>query len=360
MNGKIRKLIIKYSLLIFVFGVIAVLFSSESFLIAKLNNAPSGFMNIFPYELLRWMPWVIFMPFILTLSRKFLITGLRPIKVYFIHSSFAVLFSMFHASFYFIYDIFLDFSTTWNTATIMTNFVRSSTLNFFVYWVIVGVYFLLNYYRKTREAELKASQMETQLAHAKLDVLKMQLQPHFLFNTLHMIPALFQIDPEAADKMICRLADLLRISLDNSDDQTVPLRKELEFLKIFLEIQETRFKDRLRIEYDIDKTSLDCLIPNLILQPLVENSIKHGIAPRAEGGIIQIGSLVKNGRLILKITDDGDGLKEDILNKKSMGIGLSNTIARLKQIYNNDHKFQIRNASAGGTEVLIDIPYQMP
>ena len=226
------------------------------------------------------------------------------------------------------------------------------------YWIILGLYHTFDYYRKNRERELQTSQLEGQLAQAQLKALKMQLHPHFLFNTLHSISALVHADPEAAERMIARLSDLLRLTLDNEGTQEVSLKQELAFLEQYLEIERTRFPDRLSVEMDIDPEALDACVPNLILQPLVENAIRHGIAPRPEAGFIRIQAVRENGMLRLQVRDDGPGLTNSQSGLRE-GVGLTNTRQRLTQLYGTAHRFEFANAPGGGLEVNLELPFRV-
>jgi two-component system LytT family sensor kinase len=226
------------------------------------------------------------------------------------------------------------------------------------YWMVIGLTHGVDYYRKYRERELRASQLETRLAQAQLDALKMQLHPHFLFNTLNSISVLMTEDVTAARRMLTRLSDLLRASLENVGAQEVSLREELEFLKNYLEIEQTRFHDRLTVRMEIEPGALDARVPNLILQPLVENAIRHGIASRAQPGLIEIHAARENGIVQLKVRDNGPGLGSASPETLIKGIGLSNTQARLKQLYGSAHNFEIRDVSGGGLEVAISIPFR--
>src|SRR5687767_7440588 len=182
----------------------------------------------------------------------------------------------------------------------------------------IGIYLLIAlsgyafcYYRRFREGQVKTLQLEAQLAQAQLQALKMQLHPHFLFNTLHSISALVHKNPDAADKMIARLGDFLRLTLENSGAQEVSLQEELEFLKCYLEIERIRFAERLTVQMDIEPETLDAKLPNLILQPIVENAIRHGISPRTSPGRIEIEARRLNGFLQVQVTDNGPGISSN-------------------------------------------------
>jgi signal transduction histidine kinase len=230
-----------------------------------------------------------------------------------------------------------------------------------VYGAVIGTFYALDYYHKYREREFLASRLEAQLAHAQLDALRMQLHPHFLFNTLNGIVGLVRDNKNsAAVSMLVGLSDLLRHTLEHSARHEVELREELNFIKLYLKIQEMRFSDRLRIEFDIDSATTRAMVPNLILQPLTENALRHGIARSAESGLIGISSAITNGHLRLTVYDNGAGLPDDWQMKGSTGIGLANTAARLQQLYDDDHQFDIRNRAGGGVEVVILIPMRTP
>jgi LytS/YehU family sensor histidine kinase len=226
-----------------------------------------------------------------------------------------------------------------------------------VYGAVVGTCYALDYYRKYREREFLASRLEAQLAQAQLDSLRMQLHPHFLFNTLNSIVGLVRDNKNsAAVSMLVGLSDLLRHALEHSAQHEVELREELNFIKLYLKIQEMRFSDRLQIEFDIDPATTKALVPNLILQPLTENALRHGIGRSADSGLVGISSAITNGHLRLTVYDNGAGLPDDWQMKGSTGIGLANTAARLQQLYDDNHQFDIRNRDGGGVEVVILMP----
>jgi two-component system LytT family sensor kinase len=229
-----------------------------------------------------------------------------------------------------------------------------------IYWIILLVCFAFDYYRRYQEGEIKTTRLSAQLAQAQLQALKMQLHPHFLFNTLHSISALVHKDANAADKMIARLGDFLRLTLDNAGAQEVSLQQEIEFLKCYLEIERIRFKDRLTVHMEIEPQALDARVPNLILQPIVENAIKHGIAPRTSAGHIEIEAKRYDGMLQVQVTDNGPGLPVNGGSGKIIkeGLGLANTQARLQQCYGDQHRLDLMNTARGGLTVLLEIPFK--
>lgn len=229
-------------------------------------------------------------------------------------------------------------------------------LNLLIYWVIILVRQAFDYYRRLHEGERHAAELERRLAEARLQALQMQLNPHFLFNTLNAISSLMHKDVEEADRMIVHLSDLLRYALESTDAQKVPLRQELDFLDRYLKIQQARFGERLVIRQEVPEETLDALVPNLVLQPLVENAIEHGVAPHARPGKIVLRACHRENRLELEVQDNGDGLppEEPLVD----GIGLSNTRARLLQLYGLAHDLQLANGDGGGLTVRIRIPWQ--
>jgi len=245
-----------------------------------------------------------------------------------------------------------------NLAGLVRNVLLMLDYGVMLYAMLVLIHCAVDYYARYQKGRVRSSHLELRLAQAQLQALKMQLHPHFLFNTLHSISTLVIEDPEAAEAMIARLSELLRLSLENTGAQHVSLQTELEFLERFLEIEQIRFEDRLHVRFDIDPQMLDAKVPNLILQPLVENAIRHGIAT-AGRGTVEIRATRLNGKLLLQVLDDGSGLQGAVPGK-SAGLGLSNTRARLEAIYGKEHDFVLRDASNGGVEAAILIPMQPP
>jgi two-component system, LytTR family, sensor kinase len=226
-----------------------------------------------------------------------------------------------------------------------------------VYAVIVGVSHAIAFYHESQQRKLTAAQLEARLMEARLKTLEAELHPHFLFNTLHAISTLVHRDPEAADRMISRLSDLLRITFDRSGDAKVSLKEEIDFLQKYLDIEQTRFQDRLTVQVGIDPNALDGEVPRMILQPIVENAIKHGIARRAGADRIQITAGRNADRLWMQVHDNGGGLQVRTLHALRTGVGLSNTRARLECLYGRHYRLEFSDRQ-GGLSVLIEIPFQ--
>ena len=226
-----------------------------------------------------------------------------------------------------------------------------------VYAAIIGVSHAIAYYHESQERKLRSAQLETRLVEARLKTLEAELHPHFLFNTLHAISTLVHRDPDAADRMISRLSDLLRITFDRTGEPKVSLKEEIDFLQKYLDIEQTRFQDRLTVSVNVDPDALDGEVPRMILQPIVENAIKHGIAGRSGGDAIQITAGCDNGRLWMQVRDNGAGLQVRTLKALRTGVGLSNTRARLDCLYGRHYRLEFSDKH-GGLSVLIEIPFQ--
>ncbi len=240
----------------------------------------------------------------------------------------------------------------WEPITLAERLIPVLPGRFILVLLFIGVGYAIEYIRLHRERELTAISLRAELATTQLQMLKVQIHPHFLFNTLHAISSLMHIDVDAADRMLARLSELLRRTLQTMDAQTVTLAEEMSFLEPYLEIERIRLDDRLRVEVAIEPGTHSALVPHLILQPLVENAIRHGIAPKVEGGTLGIRSRTEKGDLILTVTDDGMGLH----GERAEGIGLANTRQRLAHLYGGAAAFTIEPQEGGGTHVEISVP----
>jgi two-component system, LytTR family, sensor kinase len=242
-------------------------------------------------------------------------------------------------------------------------FLQILPWNLLFYSGLLGLGYGIDYYRRYRDRELEASRLalqasvlQAQLAQAQLDTLKMQLHPHFLFNTLNAISALVRRDPDGAERMIMHLGDLLRAALAKPDRHEVTLREEMEILEPYLEIEKRRFGDRLQVDVAVDPDVLEARVPHLILQPLVENAIRHGVAPRQGRGRVEIRARRENGSLRVWIRDDGGGIAAGAAQEG--GVGLENSRARIEHLYGAAGGLRIGNHAGGGAEVELSIPFR--
>lgn len=233
-------------------------------------------------------------------------------------------------------------------------------MGFVHYLFIVAVASAYVYYQQFREAQVQNLRLETQLMTAQVQALRMQLHPHFFFNTLNSISSLLQIDPKAADRMLSQLGDLWRITVAHADVSMVSLDEELQFLQSYLAIEQVRFQDRLTVTFDTEPDVQNASVPNLILQPLVENAIHHGISKRIAPGWIRVEALRENDTLVLRVCDSGPGLPPALIGTDLLfeaGIGLSNTRARLHQLYGSEGHIDLANLETGGCCVTVRFPY---
>jgi two-component system LytT family sensor kinase len=222
-------------------------------------------------------------------------------------------------------------------------------------WAVLGAFHGIRIFDRYQKRELEAAQLESRLAQSQTHALRMQLQPHFLFNTLNSIAALIHCDAEAADKMVSRLADLLRMALDSGNEQEITLSQEMAFIDAYLGIEGIRFQDRLTVSKDISGDCLDALVPAFLLQPLVENAIKHGVADKAEPSTITIRAHHQQQWLTLEVIDTGRGMD----GKKKNGIGTSNTSARLQLMYKDCQTFTLESQEGQGTRAVVQIPWSL-
>jgi two-component system, LytTR family, sensor kinase len=224
---------------------------------------------------------------------------------------------------------------------------------------IIGLYYYFQRFRLAQAQQLAAAHLQTKLAEAQLENLRLQLQPHFLFNTLNTISTVMYEDVHAADVMLTQLSDLLRLTLQASRTHEIPLVEELQITRLYLDLMQKRFEDKLRVNYAIDSALNNSLVPQLILQPLLENSLRHGMKPGDEVMNILVTAQRENGSLVLKVADTGTGLGSmDSTAAFGRGVGLSNIRDRLAHLYGAGQAFSIGNRAAGGAEVILRVPYR--
>ena len=354
----------RWGLWAIIFGVwtlLAFIFTGQLYFTRLLSERPAPWTEVAREQFIYPYLWALVTPLVLWFAGRFPVERPRLARHLIYHVLIAtgfviVVMSAFQAIYHFM------FLSPLGKPFLLTNTLRTviynSTESYGVYGLIVLLHHVFNYYARSRRNELRASRLEAKLSQAQLQALKMQLHPHFLFNALHSVSSLIHRDPEAADRMLSRLGDFLRMTLDNSGAQEVSLKRELEFLRCYLEIERIRFQDRLTTEMFIDPLALDARVPNLILQPIVENAIRHGVAPRARPGRIDILAKQHNGTLRIEVQDNGPGLTlnqsaDSLLHK---GLGLANTKARLEQLYGAAHLFELTDRPGGGLVVALEFP----
>jgi two-component system, LytTR family, sensor kinase len=322
---------------------------SSSLAYMSVGNPPRWSLTI-RMALAETYVWALLAPLVAWLSKRFPFTRATLVRSLAVHAATAIVLS--------VAKVVADRLIRATLFGLSSYLLWSSTApNFLFYWGIVAAVHGMGYYRASKEKELRASQLEARLARARLQLLQMQLHPHFLFNTLNAISELVHEDPEKADRMITGLSDLLRETLAGRDTGAVPLRRELALLQRYLDIQQARFGDRLRIDIEVDPAVANAAVPHFILQPLVENSIRHGIGARAGSGSIRVRARAAGGQLIVRIEDDGPGIEAGSLVQD--GIGLGNTRARLLELYGTEHSLDVESPPQGGVSVTVAVPLRM-
>ncbi len=313
--------------------------------------------------------WFLLTPFVLWLGRRFAFEGKHKARRIALHLVLSVVLALLQLSFESL--VFRWFGLF---PAIMVNFASTLIFLFIIafhnsvltYWTILGIQYGFSWYGRYQERkqealrlELRSSELQSQLVQARLSALNMQLQPHFLFNTLNTIMVLVrQQKSREAEEMLGRLGDLLRCVLEDVDTQEVPLRRELEYLELYLAIEQVRFQDRLLISIDVGPEALDAAAPYMGLQPIVENAIRHGIGRSSTAGNIRISARHVNGSLEIKVEDDGPGPALENA-ARTRGIGLANTRARLKQLYGDAGRFTLERGNPGGAVATMTVPFRV-
>ena len=357
---------VRWGLIFGGWAIIGVFFAGRNIVSSISRGAPIAWAEGVFFELIYWLVWGFFTPVIFWFARRYYIQRRPRIRSVLALIGFGLVVAPLHTAL----EAAINMLIAWRVlhtpterlqqvlGAMPTIILIESFTGLITYAVIVGFFYTFDYYQKFRERELIAAQLGGRLAQAELQNLKMQLQPHFLFNTLHAISVLMQEDVPSANRMLVRLSELLRMTLDSAGAQEVTLKEELEFLGRYLEIEQTRFQDRLSVKFAVSPATLDARVPNLLLQPLVENALRHGIARRARAGRLEIRAERESNYLLLEVRDNGPGLPTDPEAEIVKGVGLSNTRARLEQLYGLSHRFEIANAEGGGVLVTVTIPFR--
>ena len=316
------------------------------------------FAYILAMNLVVWGSWAIFAPVAFALGRRFRFERHHWRRALLVHVPAALAVTSLHLVLVGTGRVALQrlagVDAEW-AATVSDAFFRTLDFELPVYWALVGLQHATDYYRRSRAREVRAARLEARLIEAQLQALQHQLHPHFLFNTLHAISTLVHRDPDTADAMIERLSDLLRITLRKVGEQETPLDEELDYLRAYLDIEQVHFGDRLKIAYCIDAATLDAMVPTMILQPLAENAIRHGLAPQAQAGVLTIETSRVQGSLRIRVTDTGRGLAGPA---PVDGVGLANSRARLDRLYGPAGSLRLAANPGGGAVAELVIPFR--
>ncbi|HKG97889.1 MAG TPA: histidine kinase [Pyrinomonadaceae bacterium] len=353
----LSRRLVRFGLIWGVWTIVTLFFSTQSYVMEYAGKQPIRYVEGFFFQACACYLWALATPLVLWLARRFRIDRTNWLRRTGLH----FLFSLGLVSSLLTLNFLIWMVLAGSAGNITPFRIFRFIYNNLDRWLLIYGFILLlshafNYYNSYRKGELKASELRTQLVQSQLEALKMQIQPHFLFNTLHSISALLSRDTDGARKMITRLGDFLRLTLENSGSMEVTLQQEIEFLNGYLEIERIRFQDRLTTDIYVDPEVLDVRVPNLILQPIVENAMRHAIG-NSTSGRVEITAAPRNGVVRIEVKDNGPGIVDRALEtRRGKGLGLANTQARLVGLYGNAARFELANDPSGGLIVVLEIP----
>lgn len=367
--------------LLFYFGFLTILgvafflqaVYADSWSDEPIKSTTKETINVFVDRLVSAYLWLLLTPFIIWITEKISLKKFPVGMLGVLHLFAGIFFAFIHIPIYITYIFTIHSFIPWMYAGVFEKmagitygeYVISSlarvnhVYRLLYYCIIIAIHFAFDYFRKYSERELRASQLEVQLKEVQIRTLHQQLQPHFLFNTLNGISSLMYKSVDDADKMLTYLGDLLRISLERMNTQEVPLKDDIAFIERYLLIEKTRMGERLIVRTNFHPDTLDALVPCMMAQPLLENAIKHGIAPQARQGTIVATSWREAEKLFLQIEDDGNGLNKSLEESLTKGYGIKNSIERLKILYGGNYSLQFSNKETGGLRVTLSIPFRM-
>ncbi len=347
-----RNRILQVLVYVLAWTALGTISASQSVISYALAGDEPPVLLIFMLTLPSWYVWAALAPLIFLAARRFPVDGARWAAHLPLHLGLNLIMLFVSGGIVIGVQALLGVPVRSVQAALAGN-IQVSVLT---YWTVLWVAHGLAYYRESRARRVRTAELTAQLSQARLEALRAQLHPHFLFNTLHAISAFVRQEPEKAETMLAELGELLRAAMDAANEPTVPLSREMEFIDRYLSIQKVRLGDRLQVEVDVPADLADALVPNLLLQPLVENAVEHGIADRLGEGKLWIRGSQKDGRLRLEVEDDGPGLPDEKLDPANWRVGLRNTRDRLAQLYGPEQHFELANLANGGLCVRVVIP----
>ncbi|HEX6881133.1 MAG TPA: histidine kinase [Terriglobales bacterium] len=356
-----RRFLVNWAIVIVVWAVLAGVATTFSYDFRAHVGKPERWGNLARIYFTAYLVWsIVFTPIVVWVSHRFTIGKTRLLQTISVHLFSAIVIAAMSAATRIplhgiIYPQYKE-QVPWSA--FRSFFLANAYDDMWMYLVVAAIAHGLIYFRKSQERELHSSELERQLAEAQLQMLKMQLQPHFLFNTLNTAYTLIRRDVDAAERVIIQLSDLLRMTLDLTGMHEVTLHEEITFIGKYLEIEQVRFRERLTVRYEVEPECLDALVPNMVLQPLVENAVRHGVAPNARPGVIEITARRREGMLELTVADNGEGFAENTSSRRNGGVGLTNTRARLLQQYGAESKLLFRNGQSQGFSVIALLPFR--
>ncbi len=343
------------------FGV-ALFDATQTVFVMRSEGMHHAWLHLFEMLLFSWIPWAFATPLVLYLGRRYPPAQWRKISTWLIHIAACMAIGTVYSAWKAFLEVVLNPWTNPGAPTPFTQawtneFYNGLLAHFILYGTVLAVASMLESRERLAQQQTEAARLSEQLSRAQLSALRHQIEPHFLFNTLNAIAGLVRDHRnEAAVSMIAGLSDFLRRVLEDSHRQQVPLAEEMDFLHKYLDIQKVRFADRLQLCVDVPQELLVAQVPSLILQPMVENAVKHGIAKRAQGGVIRISASRLNAMLTLSIFNDGPTLPADWESTRT-GIGISNVRTRLQRLYGDSFDLRLQN-QATGVEVLVSVPFR--
>jgi two-component sensor histidine kinase len=329
--------------------------ATDYLLLRAAGSAPSWWSVVRRPLTEQWI-WAALTPIVLVVAQRFPLSWPGPLRSFGVHAGCFIILSLLHCVI--AQALGSPLASTlpgYHGSLLKLRFLEELYSDIWMYWPLVCIQALIDSHARVREREKRATELEALLAGSRMALLRAQIQPHFLFNTLHAISALLRIDARLAEDMVADLAEILRASFSDLTSQDTSLQRELDLVRCYLRIQSKRLGDRLCVEYQIAPETLDASVPVLVLQSFVENAVAHGVAPAMRPGKIEIRSVRSGDRLILQVIDDGVGLG----SSPQPGVGISSARRRLQHLYGNEQSIDLRSRPDRGTSVEVSIPFRL-